>query len=289
MLALAWVVALTCASLLGLMPRRRDGGRGSGLGLVWLGYLAVVAPALGLLVPHGVVHKGGDRYAYLPSCVLLVGIAPWLYSQLRAPWGGPGDCRRSWGRSVVSAGLILVTTATVSALVWGLGKACQVQVVTWRSEEAVYRKALTFDPKDWRVADMYSDLLYRAPGRRQEAWALMGIAADNAPTYTVKGQLLRIKHLHLLGEGPAVCEAVFEGVRRFPQHPYILNNRALCLTVGGSEEARRSSLEAMEKALALATQAGVRDDFMRYMDSNWSLLREWSGREGEVEGLALLY
>ena len=111
----------TLAVCAGLILLRR---RWPGLLAAWLGYLALLAPASGL-VQIGSLFVA-DRYSYLPMMALAVPIA----AGLAGPWAAP---RRGRAAALATAGAL--------AVVAGLVLLTREQCRTWRSSEVLWSRA----------------------------------------------------------------------------------------------------------------------------------------------------
>lgn len=154
-----------------------------------LSYVAMFLPTCGV-VQHGMVQKGGDRYAYLPFIALAVGLASVLADisdqALLAAGGGVDEDREEKPARAVPGVAAALRTIVPLVILPGLlfAGACGViaseQVQTLRTEEAQYAQNLRVDPRDWRVLMDLAAMLQRA-GRREEMFAVDRKLAEVLP------------------------------------------------------------------------------------------------------------
>lgn len=203
-------------------------------------YLAFFLPTCGL-VQHGMVQKGGDRYAYLPYQVL-VPVAALLLRWVVIGCGGGGGgsgmtgvgsahtnnaCTSSsssrsgggsggsapieergrrpeqrQGRAVAAAIVWLAVVCGPAA--WCLGSLARAQVAFWADDETMFRRSLAVDAGDWRILDNYGMMLHLS-GRTEEAASIIARAEAALPTGTLKAALSRGKHLVILGQTAEAC------------------------------------------------------------------------------------
>jgi protein O-mannosyl-transferase len=123
-----------------------------GVGIAWVSYLALLAPAAGLL-PSG-LQATADRYSYLPSVPLSIGIAA----------AGAAAIDRS-PRSIVQP-LRVASAILIAALAWIAWQ----QTRYWRDSVTLWTRAVAIDPaSDLALYNLASALA--AEGRRDEALA----------------------------------------------------------------------------------------------------------------------
>ena len=111
------------------------------------GYAVLFLPTMGL-IQHGMIQKGGDRYAYLTYIPLSIGVAS-LGSTLGS------------GRRTILLLVCFVTLTAWSAL-------SRVQVCTYCDDISLFHRSLLIDPYDWRMVDTYAEFLLRTG--RDEEW-----------------------------------------------------------------------------------------------------------------------
>lgn len=142
------------------------GGRRARFGAVCLlAYVLLHLPTCGI-VQHGIVQRGGDRYAYLPYVPLAALLASILTDAMEHVAAGSGTVehyeigtnkKKKAQPNGVAAGVIVVVPVLVFAA--ALGHLTSAQVMTWRSSEALYVHNLSVDPHDWRILQQYGDWL----------------------------------------------------------------------------------------------------------------------------------
>jgi len=124
-----------------------------GTAVAWLSYLALVAPAAGLL-PSG-LQATADRYTYLPAVPLSIWIAAAAAAAIaRSP------------RSIVQSLLAVAAAVVIAALAW----ITYQQTRYWRDSVALWTRAVAIDPTSdiglYNLASALAD-----EGRREEALA----------------------------------------------------------------------------------------------------------------------
>jgi len=124
-----------------------------GTAVAWLSYLALVAPAAGLL-PSG-LQATADRYTYLPAVPLSIWIAAAAAAVIaRSP------------RSIVQSLLPVAAAVVIAALAW----ITYQQTRYWRDSVALWTRAVAIDPTSdiglYNLASALAD-----EGRREEALA----------------------------------------------------------------------------------------------------------------------
>ncbi|GMI14898.1 hypothetical protein TrLO_g7346 [Triparma laevis f. longispina] len=222
-------------------------------------YVVLFLPTMGL-VQHGMIQKGGDRYAYLTYVPLAVGLGCW----------GAGK------RGMINFCVVISIMAVV------FGSLSRGGLCSYCDDESMFQRALAVDPMDWRIVDTYAEFLYRT-GRRDEGAVLVRRSLQVQPKNGLKSMLTRGKSLVWLGEAGEACQGYEDWWFAHPEDrdmPLLKNNVALCLLRDASRRGEAEVLfkEALEKADV--------EDHARKIGSNLRLLGEWSG-EGAYTGSLL--
>ncbi|GMH84294.1 hypothetical protein TrST_g711 [Triparma strigata] len=218
-------------------------------------YLLLFLPTMGL-VQHGMIQKGGDRYAYLTYLPFAVGLG-------------------CWGKNRLSLTVIVV----VSVMTLTFGGLSRGQLCTYCDDESMFQRALAVDPFDWRIVDTYAEFLYRT-GRRDEGAGLVRRSLDVQPRNGLKSMLVKGKSLVWLGEAGLACDNYDNWWVEHPEDrsmPLLKNNFALCLL---RDKNRREEAEGMFRE---ALEASSVDDHVKKIGGNLELLKEWDG-EGYFTG-----
>ncbi|KAF0720812.1 Aste57867_7 [Aphanomyces stellatus] len=181
----------------------------------WLFYSVMLVPVSGL-VQHGLVFLAADRYAYIPT-IVVVPLCGAAFGHLHSP------------RRVAALGCLWAAALThVSVL----------QLHTWRDEETLFRHGLHVDPSDWRALDRLQELLVRS-NRATEAMPIIERALVYTPTHGLKAQLQVAKCLMLLQRTKEAC-AIYETLLAdHPTNAHVNNNFGICLWKQGRVSAAR--------------------------------------------------
>lgn len=197
-------------------------------------YAAAFLPALGLL-QHGMIQRGGDRYAYLPYLPLAVGVAHLILIPVLEPYSmeeagsevvmraeetnGADEVLNSSLPSGAAAAppvkpaarcqairpcvarKVLVRALAVGVWAMVLARLSVRQLWLWRSDETMLEASLSLDTRDWRMVDLKAEHLLKH-GRMEEARPLLERTLQEAPAYANPAKLAlgRGKNLVLLGE-----------------------------------------------------------------------------------------
>ncbi len=286
---IAAVVALAIVSLAAWLGRRQY----PALAAAWVAYLALLAPAAGL-VPSG-LQVTADRYAYLPAVVIVLVVAG-----VGAQWAGKHLAR---ARIVVVALFILAVASAAAARTalapWADSVALWTRVVSLDAnhEVGLYNlgAALAADGRNLEAAARYRDVLTRNPDHadaranldRLDAARFEGEANDLATRGDLTGAAERYQqattldpartHSHA-GRGMALAtlgradEAILElreAIRQGVSDPAVPNALAALLLQSGQSSEARAVLEtalaahqddvglAHNLARLLATTAGM--------------------------------
>lgn len=263
------------------------------LAAAWVAYLALVAPAAGL-VPSG-LQVTADRYAYLPAVVIALVVAG-----AGAQWAGTHLAR---ARIVVVALFILAVasaaTARTALAPWADSVALWTRVVSLDAnhEVGLYNlgAALAADGRNLEAAARYRDVLTRNPDHadaranldRLDAARFEGEANDLATRGDLAGAAERYRlavtldpartHSHAgrgmalatLGRADEAIPELQEAMRQGVSDPAIPNALAVLLLQSGQSSEARAVLEtalaahhddvglAHNLARLLATTAGM--------------------------------
>ena len=246
--------------------RGRDGEKGVVGAAAALIYVAVFLPMVGI-VQHGMIQKGGDRYAYLTYLPLVTVVSALVAERAK----GPKEDK------VATIGLMALL---LSSCIMTMGTMSRSQLCTWCNDDAMIKNSLAHDPGDWRMVDIYSEYLTRL-GRNEDAEVYVRRTLDVLPGRTVKAMLGRAKSLVMMGNSGLACEMYEEAYRSGVEGtriPLLLNNVALCGLRAG-EGGKEVGLRLIEEGLGLETV----EHHEKIMRRNLDLLREWGG-EGDFIG-----
>jgi Flp pilus assembly protein TadD len=192
----------------------------------WLWYLAAVGPVLGFLQYS--TQARADRYAYLSQAGLLLA-AVWGAAAL----GRPGARSRRWHALAALAAAAALVPVTVR------------QVGFWRSDEALFRRALAVTERNHLAHTNLGVALLRAGNLAEaegELRAALRIAPGIALIHDDLGQVLAAR------ERPAeAAEAFRQSLRLDPAAPGVLSRLAGALESSGRP---REAAEAYAGALA---------------------------------------
>ena len=178
----------------------------------WLHVGATLLPTCGL-IQHGMIQRGGDRYAYLPSLACVPLIAAFLISfwrpipkltnpppptTLDTEIDTSGRARRSPSFLLVLVALLLVGTC------WAHLASQQVRI--WANDATMFEYSLSIDPKDWRILDTYGEFLLER-GDNERAREMMARSIDALPRVasSMKATLTHAKNHFLLGDADSAC------------------------------------------------------------------------------------
>ena len=223
-------------------------------------YVALFLPTVGI-VQHGMIQKGGDRYAYLTYVPLVATLSGGVMSAVAGK-------SKKWFVLVVA--LAVSYSATLGAL-------SRSQLCTWCDDNSMFQNALAQDPTDWRMVDTYSEMLSRW-GRKEEAEMYLRRSLDVLPQKSIKALLGRAKSHMMLGESNVACDMYFDWWKRSPPDrsmPLLMNNVAMCKLRAGVE-AKEEAEGLIAKALKLSTA----EHHQKTLKRNYDLLKGWGG-EGE--------
>jgi tetratricopeptide (TPR) repeat protein len=214
------------------------GRQWAGALLLWLAYLVLLVPALGL-TEHP--HYTSDRYSLLPHIVLAIGVAALLLKL-----GERGE--RRWGWLVAAAGVVALC-AVLSAR----------QTRVWRNSETLFRHMVSVLGHDsyraeilWRLGDVLAP-----QGRITEAKAAYeeSVRADpnSASAYNGLGELLAQQ-----GQWRDSLSYFSRALDRQPGFLRALNNIAWTLATAGDATVRNGR-QALDLAQALNERSGIRN------------------------------
>ena len=179
----------------------------------WLHVGATLLPTCGL-IQHGMIQRGGDRYAYLPSLVCVPLLAALLISFWPTHRRTPEPTKRpattdteidTDGRAGRSPSF---TLALVALLVVGTCWAhlASLQVRIWANDATMFDYSLSVDPRDWRILDTYGEYLL-GRGDDERAREMMARSIDALPLVasSMKATLTHAKNHFLLGDADSAC------------------------------------------------------------------------------------
>ena len=236
-------------------------------GACWAAYLVMFLPGCGI-IQHGMVQKGGDRYAYLPYVAATIAFATGLKrlgmaaghvdeimtaheqagdggragnkedhdgndaDQSPPPPNGTSSSSSSSSSTILAVCTILLVGAAVTATFVPITAR---QVRSWRSEEAVFLRNLAVDPHDWRTLDDYADMIKRYGRPDAEAKPLYDVLGRILPPYdrtreSPKRIAMRAKMLiaQSYDNLAAICDMYEAGLERHPDSAMLANNVGVC-------------------------------------------------------------
>jgi len=151
----ATLVSLLCS----LAALRADGGA---VLAVWVHVVAAYLPSTGL-IQHGMIQKGGDRYSYLPT-LAAAPVAAFLALHVAT---ARHNRRRLDAMAACAIGLAaIIVVGTEAHLASALAP-------IWQHDYALLSHSVRLDPHDWRVLDIYAELLIRNGDDQNEAPELL--------------------------------------------------------------------------------------------------------------------
>jgi len=214
---------LSALSLLAFLQRRRR----PALAVGWLWFLAMLLPVAGLIQVGE--QSMADRYTYLPSIGLLVGLA-WTLPAAQPPG------RTAAAVSRIAAVAVLAALLAVSTL----------QARLWQEGTTLFRHSLAVTSDNWLIASSLGAALYKA-GFPQEAEALLRRAIRLNPLHykgmTVLGDILADS-----GRAAEALDLYREALRIRPDYPVAQNNLGVTLEERGDLQGAighyRQALEA---------------------------------------------
>jgi tetratricopeptide (TPR) repeat protein len=218
------------------------------LSVAWMAYLALLAPAMGL-VPSG-LQATADRYTYAPAIALAIVMAELMRRALTRI--DRVSNRRA--RFLVAAGAALPVVAILTALTWQ-------QTSYWGDSVVLWTRAVTLDPQNdialYNLASALAEL-----GRRDEATARYEAVLQIVPTNEAARRnrdLLVAQRLeeeaNRLASNKNFDEAIdryTEAVRLDPERTHSQAALGMALTERGRYEEARPHLQ-------LAVTQGVTD------------------------------
>ncbi len=220
---------LGLAAVTGLLLRYRRRHPGPAVG--WLWYLVTLTPVIGIVQVGTQAHA--DRYTYLPSIGLYVGIA----------WGASAwlERRPAWRRParVIAVGACIACLP----LSWA-------QIAHWRDSVTLFRHAVRVTPDDTFSRLNYAVSLLdagRADEAEHELRALLALDPDNPRAHFNLGNLERER-----GDDRAAELAYRTALRLDPTHAPTRVNLGLLLLDRG---ALRESMELFCEAARLAADS----------------------------------
>ena len=230
--------------------------------LLWTYFLSLILPVSGL-IQHGMVAKAADRYAYFPMLVFL----PFLVSFIVNLAGHVDRPRQSLVLGCILG--VLLSNAHIS----------RNQLNTWRDEHTAYAHALALDPTDWRILNLYAELM-AASGNDTIARHHWDLARNFVPQTGAKAKLLQAKFAMNLGQWEQACAIYKENYPLYPDNVYFVNNHGLCCAQKGNRE---EAMELIQRAQSLRVPVELKP----LVSLNLELLRDWDG-VAQI-GLQILY
>lgn len=225
---------------------------------LWVYCAATFSPSCGI-VQHGMIQKGGDRYAYLPSLGLAIAL------------GGAVGLQQDPLVAAPALAVVLATQATLTS--------SQVQI--WRNDDTLLTYSTHVDPHDWRVLDTYAELLMRR-GQGQPLpmfeEALRAVERMRLPP-NPKEMVFRGKIKVLLGDTETGCGLFRQAQADYPNSAFAHNNAAVCALRDPELRAEQGQNFARARALA------YRDEHKTAIDHNLRTFSKWSenGFQGRVD------
>lgn len=224
---------------------------------LWIHWCASFLPSCGL-VQHGMIQKGGDRYAYIPTLGIAVSLAGVLAS------------RRF--RLLPAVACLVSMEAALT----------RTQLPIWRTDDTLLTYSLKIDPTDWRVLDTYAEILLRR-GQQQDARPMLQAALNSVLDLHLppnpKELVFRGKLLVLLGEADQGCLLFDQAKSDYPESAMAHNNAAVCGL--RKHDLRHLQEPVFRKALDLA----YRDEHRVAISRNLHAFLEWQLRsfEGRID------
>lgn len=163
----SFAIALGCVPSLLLQSR----GRKMKMLLVSFVYVFICFLPTAGIVQHGMVQAGGDRYAYIPSLIVVVVVA-----------GALRHLRHLRNNRFAHVSIVL--------LLFSWSEICNQQVQIWKNDETMMKHSLQVDPRDWRALATLIDVRRE---RGQDISELVTRALDVMPIHHTPGGRLRIK------------------------------------------------------------------------------------------------
>jgi Flp pilus assembly protein TadD len=249
----AWQVAAAAAALAaGTGLALREAGRRPWLAFGWGWFLLSLVPVIGLVQVGG--QAMADRYMYLPIVGLLVAAA-WEGRELAA--------RLGIGRNALAAAALLLAA--------GASVAARVELAHWRSDEALFGRALEVTEGNW-LAHYDLGVVLEKAGRLDDAAAqyreTLRIDPRHARARTNLGGLLVRQ-----GRAPEALPLLVEAVAGDPASPEAHNNLAMALAGSGRLPEAVAEYEAALR---------IRPDYAE-ASANLGAALEGLGRTGEAE------
>eukprot|EP00633_Aureoumbra_lagunensis_P009820 CAMPEP_0197323922 /NCGR_PEP_ID=MMETSP0891-20130614/70808_1 /TAXON_ID=44058 ORGANISM="Aureoumbra lagunensis, Strain CCMP1510" /NCGR_SAMPLE_ID=MMETSP0891 /ASSEMBLY_ACC=CAM_ASM_000534 /LENGTH=334 /DNA_ID=CAMNT_0042816655 /DNA_START=651 /DNA_END=1655 /DNA_ORIENTATION=+ len=240
---------------------------------VWIHIIAFFLPVSGL-IQHGMIQKGGDRYAYVPLAAFAPALAALLFYGVRAR---PKN-HKIFNFILITASIMILTSeAQLTAR----------QVVIWRSDLALLRHAIAIDPFDWRCLDTLGEFLLRN-GYQTEATQLLERALQTVELmplpFSPKLAVFRGKNLVLTGRVDEGCALFHQAKELYPESPLPHNNAAIC-------DLRHQQLVPLQrKNFEIALSLAYREDQITGAAANLRAYDIWqaNGYQGTFDG-TLLY
>ncbi|KAJ0406877.1 hypothetical protein ATCC90586_002907 [Pythium insidiosum] len=262
-------------------------------------YVMVMLLPVSGLVQHGVIVFSADRYAYFPLMVCV----PWAASALARALASRvsadsdhssqqrRDCEPKHHRTSQRS-CLLMFAAVVSTLV----HVSRLQMEHWRDGTAMLDHSLRYvlvtagvharysfvsgihllsslNPADWRLLDYRGTHLSEYAGgcgenleRCRTTWELAYVFT---PETTIKGKLLRLRLLVMLGHQDAACVDYMALHQTHPHMCQLLNNVGICLFATGRAD------EARERFVAATTAPGC-DGYRSVPTDNLQRFDAWA-------------
>ena len=221
--------------------------------LLWTYFLSLILPVSGL-IQHGMVAKAADRYAYFPMLVFL----PFLVSFIVNVAGHVDRPRQSLVLGCILG--VLLSNAHIS----------RNQLNTWRDEHTAYAHALALDPTDWRILDLYAEMML-ANGDKVQANEYWNLTWRYAPKQGLKAVLLQAKVYLMTGNWDEACAIYKRHLEHYPDSVYILNNVGVCVL-----KFHQNRDEAL-KYILRAAEFSTTEEISNSVDENVKLVSNWDG------------
>lgn len=239
-------------------------------------FVGMLAPVSGV-VQHGMIAAGMNRYAYLPS-IIVVPYGGWLAARCLLPQSQmifsasarahgfdepekeiPGSRKRLVKAPSVGVNYSVnrQKAARYIRLVWLLMTLTLLSISTsllpaWRNEASLYEYSLRIDPADWKIYGHRAECLLKANHCVEDATEcvrMRRLAYEFAPRGTLKADLYRLHLLITLGQVDEVCQTYLSFVEIYPSSGCLHNNAAVCLVLlGRLDEAKQEFAKLFNSA-----------------------------------------